>query len=87
VDRPYGPLINLLHHGIGSTHVCHHVNSAIPHYNAWRGSALLTRQFPDLVRYDPTPIHRARWRVATRCSVVRQEVAGAGYFYGPQLTD
>lgn len=49
VDRPYGPLLNLLHHGIGSTHVCHHVNSVIPHYNAWRGSALLKRQFPDLV--------------------------------------
>jgi omega-6 fatty acid desaturase (delta-12 desaturase) len=85
VDRPYGSLINLLHHGIGSTHVCHHVNSAIPHYNAWRGSALLQRQFPDLVRYDPTPIHRALWRVASRCSVVRQEAAGDGYFYEPQL--
>ena len=85
VDRPYGPLINLLHHGIGSTHVCHHVNSAIPHYNAWRGSALLQQQFPDLVRYDPTPIHRALWRVASRCSVVRQEAEGDGYFYQPQL--
>ena len=31
VDRPYGPMLNLLHHGIGSTHVCHHVNSSIPH--------------------------------------------------------
>jgi hypothetical protein len=38
------------------------------------------------VRYDPTPIHRALWRVATRCSVVRQDAAGDGYFYGPQLT-
>jgi omega-6 fatty acid desaturase (delta-12 desaturase) len=61
------------------------VNSAIPHYNAWRGSALLKRHFPDLVRYDATPIHRALWRVATRCSVVRQE-AGEGFFYEPQLT-
>ena len=85
VDRPYGPLLNLLHHGLGSTHVCHHVNSAIPHYNAWRGSALLKRQFPDLVRYDPTPIHRALWRVASRCAVVRQEGLGGGFFYEPQL--
>ena len=39
VDRPYGSVINFLHHGIGSTHVCHHINPRIPHYNAWRGAA------------------------------------------------
>ncbi len=72
VDRPYGPLLNLLHHGIGSTHVCHHVNARIPHYNAWRGRELLKRAFPDLVRYDPTPIHKALWRIATRCGAVHQ---------------
>lgn len=81
VDRPYGPLLNLLHHGIGSTHVCHHINPCIPHYNAWRATALLRQRFPDLVRHDPTPIHRALWRVATRCSVVRQLTPGGGFFY------
>ena len=81
VDRPYGPLLNLLHHGIGSTHVCHHVNPRIPHYNAWRGTALLRSRFPELVRHDPTPIHRALWRVASRCAVVRERAPGEGYFY------
>ena len=84
VDRPYGPLLNLLHHGIGSTHVCHHINPRIPHYNAWHATTLLKQRFPDLVRYDPTPIHRALWRVASRCAVVRQDTAGAGFFYQPQ---
>ena len=81
VDRPYGPVLNFLHHGIGATHVCHHINPCIPHYNAWRGTALLRQQFPHLVRYDPTPIHRALWRVATRCSVVHQAIPGGGFFY------
>lgn len=81
VDRPYGPLLNLLHHGIGSTHVCHHVNSRIPHYNAWRGRALLMRAFPEVVRYDPTPIHKALWRVATRCGAVRQCPDDGAYYY------
>lgn len=81
VDRPYGPLLNLLHHGIGSTHVCHHVNPRIPHYNAWRGTALLSRQYPELVRFDPTPIHRALWRIASGCAVVSQEGSGAGFYY------
>ncbi|MCP9809426.1 fatty acid desaturase [Cyanobium sp. HWJ4-Hawea] len=84
VDRPYGPILNLLHHGIGSTHVCHHVNPRIPHYNAWRATYLLNERFPHLVRYDPTPIHRALWRVATRCAVVQQPSSGEGFFYQPQ---
>jgi fatty acid desaturase len=84
VDRPYGPLLNLLHHGIGSTHVCHHINPRIPHYNAWQATTLLKQQFPDLVRHDPTPIHRALWRVASRCLVVRQGASGEGFFYEPQ---
>ena len=85
VDRPYGALLNLLHHGIGSTHVCHHINPRIPHYNAWQATALLRQRFPELVRHDPTPIHRALWRVATRCAVVRQQAPGGGFFYQPPL--
>ena len=81
VDRPYGPLLNLLHHGIGSTHVCHHVNSRIPHYNAWQATRLLRQRFPDLVRYDPTPIHLALWRVASRCAVVSEDQTSGRFFY------
>jgi len=81
VDRPYGALLNLLHHGIGSTHVCHHVNASIPHYNAWKGRELLKRAFPTVVRYDPTPIHQALWRIATRCGAVYQNPADKAFYY------
>ena len=81
VDRPYGPLLNLLHHGIGSTHVCHHVNARIPHYNAWRGSALLKQHYPELIRYDSTPIHQALWRLATRCGAVRRSPSDGAFYY------
>jgi len=57
VDRLYGSLLNLLHHGVGSTHVCHHLNSRIPHFNAWRGNSLLRQRLPELVRYESSPIH------------------------------
>ena len=86
VDRPYGPILNLLHHGIGSTHVCHHINPRIPHYNAWRGNALLKQQFPHLVRFDPTPIHLALWRVATKCAVVSKNSVSGGFFYEAKLS-
>ena len=55
IDRPYGPVLDFLHHGIGSTHVTHHVNSAIPHYNAWKVTEHLKSTFPDIYLYDPTP--------------------------------
>jgi fatty acid desaturase len=65
IDRPYGPILNFLHHGIGSTHVAHHVNSTIPHYHAKEVTGILKKEYPDLYLYDPTPIHKALWRVAT----------------------
>jgi len=81
VDRPYGPLLNVLHHGIGATHVCHHINPRIPHYNAWRGTELLRQRFPQLMRYDLTPIPQALWRIASRCAVVQRDDATGEYFY------
>ena len=84
VDRPYGPILNFLHHGIGSTHVCHHVNPRIPHYNAWRGTTFLRQHYPHLIRYDSTPIPQALWRIACRCAVVSQNISNEGFFYQPQ---
>eukprot|EP00964_Phaeocystis_antarctica_P095512 scaffold61941_cov57-Phaeocystis_antarctica.AAC.1 len=34
IDRPYPPLIDWLHHRIGTTHVAHHIDCTIPHYRA-----------------------------------------------------
>ncbi|KAK4538261.1 hypothetical protein CDCA_CDCA16G4286 [Cyanidium caldarium] len=70
VDRPYPPLIDWLHHRIGSTHVAHHVCSRIPHYRARLATIALRKAFPEYYLYDPTPIYRALWRVASRCVVV-----------------
>ena len=81
VDRPYGPILNFLHHGIGSTHVAHHLNPRIPHYNAWSASEIIRAQFPDHIHHDPTPIHRAIWRVALHCSFVAKNRTDGGYYY------
>ena len=70
VDRPYGGLLDFMHHHIGSTHVAHHIDARIPHYHAVKATRALQANFPDLYRYDPTPIPKALWRVATRCQVV-----------------
>ena len=40
--RPYGPLLDLLHHHIGSTHVVHHIDHHIPHYRAVEATRAVT---------------------------------------------
>ncbi len=70
VDRPYGPIADFLHHRIGTTHVAHHLDHKIPHYHAAEATEAIKNAFPDLYRYNPTPIRRALWDVATTCHVV-----------------
>ena len=76
VDRPYGAVLDFLHHHIGSTHVAHHMDAQIPHYHAVKATRAVQAHFPDLYRYDPTPVHTALWRVATRCHVVSKDDEG-----------
>jgi len=70
IDRPYGPLLDHLHHKIGSTHVAHHIDCTIPHYHAREATDAIAASFPKAYLYDPTPIHKALWRVASECLAV-----------------
>jgi fatty acid desaturase len=79
VDRPYGPVFNFLHHRIGSTHVAHHLDARIPHYNAKRATEALKQAFPDLYLFDPTPIPKVVWRIARKCNVVSKADVGWKY--------
>ncbi len=81
VDRPYGRVIDLLHHRIGSTHVAHHLDAKIPHYRAAKATQAIASAFPQLYRYDPTPVPKALWRVAMNCHVV--EPTNDGWQFTP----
>ncbi len=76
IDRPYGAVFDFLHHRIGSTHVAHHVECAIPHYHAVKATEALKTKYPDLYLYDPTPIATALWRVASKCVAVEPRGEG-----------
>ncbi|CAE7027042.1 FAD2 [Symbiodinium natans] len=80
VDRPYGPVLDYIHHRIGSTHVAHHVCSAIPFYKAKKATEALKEKFPDLYLYDPTPIHKALWRISSRCTAVQKAEGNDGMY-------
>ena len=81
VDRPYGRLIDTVHHRIGSTHVAHHIDHRIPHYQAARATDAVRQAFPEWYRYDPTPIPLALWRVGRDCDFV--EPGEHGWWFQP----
>ncbi len=79
VDRPYGRVINFLHHNIGSTHVVHHLNSSIPHYHADTATKAVREAFPALYRFDSTPVIVALWRAGASCVAVTKSNDGWSY--------
>ncbi|MGB6058506.1 MAG: fatty acid desaturase [Microthrixaceae bacterium] len=76
VDRPYGAIIDLLHHRIGSTHVAHHIDHRIPHYHARKATLAIQAAFPEHYRFDPTPVPLALWRIGRDCVEVKDQESG-----------
>jgi len=83
IDRPYGPILDHLHHKIGSTHVAHHIDCTIPHYEARAATDAIAKNFPKAYLYDPTPIHKAVWRVASNCIAVKLRPKDGRYTWVP----
>jgi len=77
IDRPYDKLdpwglIDFLHHKIGTTHVAHHFDCTIPHYKGEKATEAIKKAFPEFYLYDPTPIHKALWRICKGCTAVEK---------------
>ena len=81
IDRPYGKVLNFLHHNIGTSHVVHHVCPTIPHYHAKKATALIKRSFKKAYLYNPDPIHLALWNVACNCIAVKSELNKGRYVW------
>ena len=81
IDRPYGKVINFLHHNIGSSHVIHHIYSNIPHYHAKEATRLIKKAFPKVYLYNPEPIYRALWNVACNCIAVDSKKENGQYIW------
>jgi len=81
IDRPYGKFLDFLHHSIGSTHVIHHIEPTIPHYHAKIATKILKKQFPQIYLYNPTPIHKSLWHIASNCVAVKKEEGVERYIW------
>jgi len=74
IDRPYGRVLNFLHHNIGSSHVVHHVCPTIPHYHAKKATVLIKTAFKKAYLFNPDPIHKALWNIACNCVAVKSDI-------------
>ncbi len=70
IDRPYGKVIDFLHHNIGSSHVVHHLFPTIPHYYAKEATQVIKKAFPKIYLFSPQPIPIALWNIACNCIAV-----------------
>ena len=81
IDRPYGKILNFLHHNIGSSHVVHHVCPCIPHYHAKKATVLIKKAFKKAYLFNPDPIHIALWNIACNCVAVKSENKKGRYIW------
>ena len=81
IDRPYGKILNILHHNIGSTHVVHHVCSTIPHYHAREATNAVKKVFNKIYLFNPEPIHKALWNIACNCIAVSPDINNGIYVW------
>ena len=81
IDRPYGKIINVLHHNIGSSHVVHHVCPTIPHYHATKATLAIRKAFNKAYLFNPDPIHKALWNIACNCIAVKSDIDEGRYIW------
>ena len=81
IDRPYGKILNFLHHNIGSSHVVHHVCPTIPHYHAKKATVLIKKAFKKVYLFNPDPIPKALWNIACNCVAVKSYNDGERYIW------
>ena len=81
IDRPYGKIINFLHHNIGSSHVVHHVCPTIPHYHAKNATLEIKKSFNKAYLFNPDPIPKALWNIACNCIAVRSDINEGKYIW------
>ena len=81
IDRPYGRVLDFLHHHIGSSHVIHHISPTIPHYHAREATIAIKKAFPKVYLFNPVPVHKALWNISCNCIAVESEKNNGNYIW------
>jgi len=84
VDRSFGTIIDHTIHHIADTHVCHHLFSKMPFYNAQRATLAIKQKIGKYYLKDDTPIPLAAWRSYNLCKFVEDDEKVVFYKYKTQ---
>jgi len=79
VDRSFGKWMDGVIHHITDTHVCHHIFSKMPFYNAAEATEYIKPILGQYYLKDETPVFSALWRSFRNCKFVPDD--GAMVFY------
>ena len=82
MDRSYG-IYDILHHDLGSTHVCHHIFSKIPHYHAKEATIALKMCLGDEYNFTNEWWLEGIFNVSRNCMFV-ENVEGIQYYQGSE---
>jgi len=80
IDRVYG-IYDFFHHEIGSTHVCHHIFSKIPHYHAVEATECIKKVLGDEYNFTDEFWMKSVWSTARNCLFV-ESCDGVQYYKG-----
>lgn len=81
VDRSFGAIIDHTIHHIADTHVCHHLFSKMPFYNAQEATQAIKDKIGKYYLADETPIPMALWRSYTLCKFIEKDEGIVFYKY------
>mmetsp|Transcript_53877 Transcript_53877/g.78686 ORF Transcript_53877/g.78686 Transcript_53877/m.78686 type:complete len:424 (+) Transcript_53877:131-1402(+) len=81
VDRTFGAVIDHTIHHIADTHVCHHLFSKMPFYNAQKATLAIKNKIGKYYLKDDTPIGKALWRSYQLCKFVEDDEKIVFYKY------
>jgi len=73
IDRSFGAFQDHMLHHIADTHVCHHVFSKMPFYNAREATEAMRPVLGQYHLEDKTPILNALWNSSARCRFVEDD--------------
>ncbi|GAA95111.1 uncharacterized protein L969DRAFT_95919 [Mixia osmundae IAM 14324] len=66
-------VFGLAFHGIAETHICHHLCSAIPHYNAWEATEALKQKLGPYYNKSDEFFLTSLWNSYSQCRFVEDE--------------
>ncbi|MCD9646031.1 Delta(12)-fatty-acid desaturase [Datura stramonium] len=72
VDKDYGVLNDVFHHGVDA-HIVHHLFPTMPYYHLVEATKAFKPLLGEYYQFDSTPFYKAMWREFKECLNVEKD--------------